>query len=310
VGNPYASAMNTKKFIQDNYAHTTGTLYFWEHHESELGEGSGIDGHIFGGYIGGYATINYVTGVAADKIEGVSVNDNNGTYGLGDQEYKEPLPYIAIGQGFFIEGDKAGGAPIVFNNSQRAYVTEGDESVFFKTSQKSSKTTSTANLLPIIKLGFEYKNTEETLLHHQIAVSFQETNSFDFDKGYDSKVYGTANTDIYWKFPNDDNNYVIAGVQGISNELEVPLELVMDYSGQVNLMVDEIQNISRDIYITDKLTGTSYDVKNEKITLTLEKGVYTDRFVLNFIENAALSVDDEILSTSTNIYADNENHNI
>ncbi|MDN3619634.1 T9SS type A sorting domain-containing protein, partial [Polaribacter undariae] len=102
----------------------------------------------------------------------------------------------------------------------------------------------------------------------------------------------------------------IAGVQGISNELEVPLELVMDYSGQVNLMVDEIQNISRDIYITDKLTGTSYDVKNEKITLTLEKGVYTDRFVLNFIENAALSVDYEILSTSTNIYADNENHNI
>ncbi|UWD31341.1 T9SS type A sorting domain-containing protein [Polaribacter sejongensis] len=312
IGNPYPSAMNTKKFIQDNLANTTGTLYFWEHHESVLGEGDGIAGHVFGGYIGGYATINFVTGVAADRIENLSINNDSGTSGLGDQEYKEPLPYIAMGQGFFIEGDAVIETPqaVNFNNSQRAYVTEGDESVFFKTSKKSSKTASTTNLLPIIKLGFEYKNTEETLLHHQIAVSFQGTNSFDFDKGYDSQVYQIGNTDIYWKFPNDDNNYVIAGVQGISNELEVPLELVMDYSGQVNLMVDEIQNVSRDIYITDKLTGTSYDVKNEKITLTLEKGVYTDRFVLNFTENAALSVDDEILATSTNIYADNENNNI
>ncbi|MCL7765393.1 hypothetical protein MPF19_18385, partial [Polaribacter sp. Z014] len=253
IGNPFPSAMNTMKFIQDNFAHTTGTLYFWEHHESILGEGSGIDGHIFGGYIGGYATINYVTGVAADKIADISINDNNGTSGLGSQTYKEPEPYIAIGQGFFIEGDKAGGAPIVFNNSQRAYVTEGDQSVFFKTSKKSSKTVSNNNLLPIIKVGFEYKNTEETLLHHQIAVSFQETNSFDFDKGYDSKVYGTANTDIYWKFPSDDNKYVIAGVQEISNELEVPLELTMENTGEVHLMVDQIQNVSRDIYITDKL---------------------------------------------------------
>ena len=39
---------------------------------------------------------------------------------------------------------------------------------------------------------------------------------------------------MYWKFPNDDKNYVIAGVQEISNELEVPLEVIVDYSGQVN----------------------------------------------------------------------------
>ncbi|QXP66782.1 T9SS type A sorting domain-containing protein [Polaribacter sp. AHE13PA] len=312
IGNPYPSAINTKKFIKDNLANTTGTLYFWEHHESVLGEGDGIAGHVFGGYIGGYATINFVTGVAADKIEDLSINDDNGTSGLGDQTYKEPKAYIAMGQGFFIEGDAVIATPqaVNFNNSQRAYVTEGDQSVFFKTSKKSSKTASTTNLLPIIKLGFEYKNTDETLLHHQIAVSFQGTNSFDFDKGYDSHVYQVGNTDIYWKFPNDDSNYVIAGVQAISNELEVPLELVMDYSGQVNLMVDEIQNVSRDIYITDKLTGTSYDVKNEKITLTLEKGVYPDRFVLAFSPNTALNVEDEILASNTNIYADNENKQI
>ncbi|WP_263010379.1 Ig-like domain-containing protein [Polaribacter sejongensis] len=309
IGNPFPSAINTRKFIEDNLDSTTGTLYFWEHQESELGEGEGIDGHIFGGYIGGYAAINLTTSTAASSL---ASNNNNGTGGTGDSDdmaYKTPSKYIAIGQGFFIQGDDTGGV-INFNNTQRAYVTEGAESVFFKASGKSSKTAISTNLLPIIKLGFEYKNTEELLLHNQIAISFQETNSFAFNKGYDSEVYETGKTDMYFKFPNDDTNYVIAGVQEISNELEVPLELVVDYSGQVNVMVDEIQNVDRDIYITDKLTNTSYNVKQGKATLTLEKGVYTDRFVLAFKDASVLSVEDDILEGYTSIYADNENNNI
>ena len=306
VGNPFPSAMNTRKFIEDNLTNTTGTLYFWEHKESKLGEGSGIDGHVFGGYIGGYATLNLSGGVAAD-VTANTANNNNGTSGLdSDTPYTTPRPYIAIGQGFFIEGD-VGGA-IVFNNSQREYVTEGAKSVFFRGTQKTSKTQS--NLLPVIKLGFEYKNEQDIMIHHQIAVSFQETNSFAFDKGYDSKVFETGKTDIYFKFPSDDKEYVIAGVQEISDELEVPLEITMGYNGQVNLMVDELQNVSKNIYITDKLTGVSYDVRNQKNTLTLEKGTYTDRFVLAFKESTVLNLEDDLLSKNTNIYADNKNHAI
>ena len=84
----------------------------------------------------------------------------------------------------------------------------------------------------------------------------------------------------------------------------------MDYSGQVTLMVDEIINVDNGIYITDKLTGTSYNVKQGRTTLTLEKGLYTGRFVLAFKETSALSVEDDILAGYTSIYADNENHNI
>ncbi|MGJ8761985.1 MAG: Ig-like domain-containing protein, partial [Polaribacter sp.] len=308
IGNPFPSAMNAKKFIQDNLDQTTGTLYFWEHKESAIGEGQGIDGHIFGGYIGGYATLNLSGGVAADVPANTS-NDNNGTSGTeSETDYTTPLPYIAIGQGFFIEGDVGG--TIEFNNSQRAYVTEGAESVFFKTSEQASKSKTTSDALPFIKLGFEYNNEDNLFLHHQIGISFQATNSFAFNKGYDSEVYETGKTDMYWKFPNDDKNYVIAGVQEISNELEVPLEVIVDYSGQVNIMVDETENVTRDIYITDKLTGTSYNVTDEKITITLDKGIYTDRFVLAFTPSSTLNLEDEILDAYTNIYADNENHQI
>ncbi|QVY63993.1 T9SS type A sorting domain-containing protein [Polaribacter sp. Q13] len=311
IGNPFPSAMNARKFMEDNVSSINQTLYFWEHHKSAIGEGKGIDGHIFGGYIGGYATLNLATGTAADSS--IPSNKDNGTSGLGTAKYNEPKPYIAMAQGFFVEGNGTGGV-IKFDNSQRAYVTEeggiNAESVFFKTNAKSSKTETKSNLLPIIKLGFEYKNAEDLFLHHQIAISFDKVNSFDFDNGYDSKVYETGKTDLYWKFPSDDNNYVIAGVQEISNELEVPLELTMDYTGQVNLMVDQIQNVSRDIYITDKLTGTSYNVKDKKATLTLAKGVYTDRFVLAFKEATVLGLNEDILSAQTSIYADNDNNNI
>ena len=304
IGNPFPSAMNAKKFISDNLTSTTGTLYLWEQHKNENGEGTGIDGHTFGGYVGGYATINLTQGVAANAAQNTS-NTGNGFY-------KTPLPYIAIGQAYFMQGDASTGGPIIFNNSQRAYVTEGTESLFFKGSKKisESKTKSNTDLLPIIKLGFGYKNTEEILLHSQIGISFQDTNSFKYDKGYDSEIYETGSTTFYWKFPNDDKKYVIAGVQTITDDLEVPLGVTMGYSGEIDIMVDEIQNVSRNLYIIDKLTGNSYNIKNKKITITLDKGVYIDRFVLAFTENTALSTEDNILTNYTRIYAIHQNNNI
>ncbi|WP_165731949.1 T9SS type A sorting domain-containing protein [Polaribacter sp. 20A6] len=179
---------------------------------------------------------------------------------------------------------------------------------------RSNKTefTKTNELLPIIKLGFEYTNTENLRLHHQIAISFQATNSFDYEKGYDAESFIDNETDIYWKFKDDHRKYVITGVQEISDDLEVPLEITMGYSGQVDLMVDKIQNISREIYIKDKLTGVSYNIKDGKINLTLDKGVCSNRFVLAFRESISntLKLENNTLINETTIYADNQNKNI
>ena len=172
--------------------------------------------------------------------------------------------------------------------------------------------TKTNELLPIIKLGFEYTNTENLRLHHQIAISFQATNSFDYEKGYDAESFIDNETDIYWKFKDDHRKYVITGVQEISDDLEVPLEITMGYSGQVDLMVDKIQNISREIYIKDKLTGVSHNIKDGKINLTLDKGVCSNRFFLAFKESTSntLKLENNTLINETTIYADNQNKNI
>ena len=53
LGNPFSSALNARKFIQDNLSSIEGTLYFWDH----VGEKDTNKGHYQSGYIGGYATV-------------------------------------------------------------------------------------------------------------------------------------------------------------------------------------------------------------------------------------------------------------
>ncbi|WP_159951932.1 T9SS type A sorting domain-containing protein [Polaribacter septentrionalilitoris] len=219
--------------------------------------------------------------------------------------YTEPQPYIAIGQGFFVSGDANGGT-ITFNNSQREYKLEGAESVFLRSASKSSD--DSFSNLPVIKLGMNFTNTDDDKNYHrQIGVSFSQYTSFAYDKGYDAEIYDIGATDFYWKFPNNEDKYVIAGVSAISNDLEVPLEITMGYSGEVTIKVDEMKNITQSIYITDKVEGKSYEIINGKATLVLEQGVYSNRFVLAFKPTNVLAIDDEISNTYTNIYIDNKN---
>ncbi|PQJ68567.1 T9SS type A sorting domain-containing protein [Polaribacter butkevichii] len=308
VGNPYASAISAKKFIQDNLDTTNGSLYFWEH-GGEKASSDGSEGHNYGGYIGGYGVRNLSGGVAATSVSSNNTSDN-GTPTLGTGSYTEPKAFIAIGQGFFINGDDAASTTIdniQFNNSQREYIQEGNDSYFFKSENKklSAKTQGTQNTLSIIKLGMNYINDDNLPLHRQLLISFKNNNSFDFDRGYDTEIYDVGTTDIYWKFPNNDKKYVITGVQSISDELEIPLELIISKDGQVTIGLDEWNAIESDVYLKDKLTNTSYALNSKTIDLTLAKGTYTDRFVLAFSKTTTLSVDDTLLENKVTAYVDN-----
>ena len=146
--------------------------------------------------------------------------------------------------------------------------------------------------------------------HRQIAASFSPFTSFKYDKGYDAEMFDIGTTDIYWKFPNSEEKYVITGVQSISNDVEVPLEITMGTSGEVSINVDEVKNVTQDIYLTDKVEGNSYKITNSIATLTLDQGIYSDRFVLAFKSTGSLSVNDDIINTFTNIYVDQKNNHI
>ena len=248
-------------------------------------------------------------------IDYINLFDEDGEIGCApniggdDITYTEPKDYIAIGQGFFVQGDDTGGGNIVFNNSQREYKLEGADAVFLKSKAKSDP--NSIHNLPVIKLGMDFNDNEDDKKYHrQIAVSFSPYTSFAYDKGYDAEIYDVGNTDFYWKFPNEDRKFVISGVEQINNDLEVPLEITMGYSGSVTIKVDEMKNVNNNVYITDKVTGISQEIINGKANLTLDAGVYTDRFVLAFKPGSALNIDDTIINEYTNIYSDNANKKV
>ncbi|QVY64040.1 T9SS type A sorting domain-containing protein [Polaribacter sp. Q13] len=224
--------------------------------------------------------------------------------------YKTPEPYVAIGQGFFVEG--IGTGQIKFNNSQREYKTEGNgTSIFLKSDQKTAVKTTNSSL-PILKLGMSYSNDEGRNLHRQIGISFNQSNSFGYEKGYDSEMYDLNPTDFYWKFPNNSDNYVISGVQEITNALEVPLEVIVSENSIITIGIDEINNINQNVYIKDKLTGKTQQINKKSAAYQLPKGTYTDRFVLAFeaAEGSVLGVEEDIFAGKTTIYADNDNSTI
>ncbi|WP_299062372.1 T9SS type A sorting domain-containing protein, partial [uncultured Polaribacter sp.] len=300
LGNPYPSAINTKKFIEDNINSITGSLYFWQHAGEKDIISSNIAGHNYSGYIGGYATRNISMGLAASQVKS-NIRAVTATIGAGT--YIAPRAYIPIGQGFFVEGGSDGG-PIVFNNSQREYKREGEESIFFKTENISS-TNSFSNSLPIIKLGMNYTTIGNKEMHRQIGVSFNPNNSFDYDNGYDSELFDLSSSDMYWKFPNNDAKYIIAGVQEISNDLQVPLELVTEKDGEISIEIDEWNLEDQLVYLFDKLTNTSYPLHEQEAVLNLNTGVHSDRFFLTFTtkQKAVLSVEqDELSGDNVTIY--------
>jgi hypothetical protein len=64
-GNPYASAIDANKFINDNLSAITGTLYFWEHFSTNTS-------HNLLEYQGGYAARNLTGGSIPVSPAGVS----------------------------------------------------------------------------------------------------------------------------------------------------------------------------------------------------------------------------------------------
>lgn len=105
------------------------------------------------------------------------------------------------------------------------------------------------------------------------------------------------------KFTGNPLNYVIAGIQPISTELEVPLEIVTDALKDVTIKIDEVESINYDIYLKDKTTNTLYSLTDGSATIQLATGTYSDRFVITF-QAKALSTEDIALEENTQVYFD------
>lgn len=300
LGNPYPSALDADAFISLNSVTNgviDGSIYFWEHN-GEV-NGTGENGHYKSGYQGGYSVRNLGGGVAAVAPSGID--------GLGPSAGDVPGQYIAIGQGFFVNATAT--SNVEFKNSMRAFqVEDGSNSIFFKSKTKKLKSKELNEELPFFRLGFEQTNSQGTPMIRQLLVTFKEGMTNAYDNGYDSSIYDLQNKDVYWKFNNEDK-FVIAGIESYQTSLEIPLEVTMDSQGIVSFATLEKNAITDKAYLYDKLMDIYYGLSNE-VTLLLDSGVHENRFYLTFKENGNLSNNSFELEEKVKIYQDFSADNI
>lgn len=279
-GNPYASAIDADKFIDDNISSIAGqsgingTIYYWEH--SPLN-----NTHVLQNYQGGYAAYTKVGGTPPIAPPGIN--------GLGGNT-KIAQRFIPVGQGFFVFGSTTGGT-INFNNSQRIFVKENDPSSFemFRSTNQivaanpnvaiNANDNYSVKVFAKIRLGFNSANN----FHRQILLGFMDDKASDnFDYGYDGIQLDDQPNDMY--FRSQERNLIIQGVGYFNENKRHPISIKVNQTGIVEIVLDEVENFdaNRKVFIFDSVTGLYHNIKTQPFSIKLFTGVYDDRFFLTF----------------------------
>ncbi|GAA4977430.1 LamG-like jellyroll fold domain-containing protein [Algibacter aquimarinus] len=291
VGNPYPSAMDAVKFINDNKStisgvgSSNGTLYFWKH----WGGGS----HIANDYQGGYATFSLSGGVpaASKKTEDI-INSTGGT------PTDVPNRYIPVGQGFYITAETDG--IVNFNNSQRIFHIEDSETSTFKNEALKSSDTRMK-----LRIGFNSINN----LQRQLLITVDENATPEYDWGYDSKYIDTQIDDMYWLINNE--KFIIQGTNEVNDQTTMPLGIHTKTDGFNTITIDELENTPNDIeiFLHDKELNLYHDLKQSKYEVYLSAGQYPNRFEITFSQDITLSTA-ENKNKQIEIYFSNEKNKI
>ncbi|MBF4467599.1 T9SS sorting signal type C domain-containing protein [Flavobacterium sp. LC2016-12] len=287
VGNPYPSALDAKKFIQINHDANAdvGALYFWTHNSPPSID---VEGDAKYNYTtSDYAVYSLTGGVATSK-------------GATTEGYKTgPTGKIASGQAFFITGSTTN--PIRFTNDMRV---GGNNSQFFKTTDSEDKDKN--------RIWLNLTNEQGAFKQTLIGYLDGATNSWDIN--YDGPTLD-GNTYVDFYSINETNKLTIQGrALPFSDTDVIPLGYVSSIVGDFTISIDHTDGLfdTQAVYLEDKTTGKTVDLRAANYTFATEKGTFEDRFVLSYtnktlgtgdfenIENGLLvSVKDKVIKVTS-----------
>nr|WP_321227914.1 T9SS type A sorting domain-containing protein [uncultured Psychroserpens sp.] len=283
LGNPYPSALDADKFINDNLL-ILDALYFWVD--------GGSTSHALADYMGGYAIRN-LSGGTPPSIASPLIS------GIGDSgSVTAPTQYVAVGQGFFVDAYDSGN--IVFNNSQRTFKTEVSEDT--RLSNVSPNETNNQ----YIRIGYE----DPEGFHRQLLLGFLPNSNADinYNRGYDAILTENRDDDLFFVLENDlTKKYAIQGLNDFNETLEFPLGLLMTESGTHRVMLDEVENFTHTVYLKDNVLNTTYNLSDSSFDINLPIGDHLDRYSIVFLPQEALFTQDHEVA-NINIFYDGNNH--
>jgi hypothetical protein len=322
IGNPYPSALDAYDLIWDaaNKNSITGVLQYWE-------QAPGAASHYIEDYVGGYGlyTIDEIT--YADSFtpatfstylsDGSATNFNAGT------GVKTAKRYIPVGQGFMVEGSVGSTGTVFIRNSFRDYVKESSgNSYFFSPNPngfgENSETTNTYSEEDIVYGEYGLNIVPEGFLRFRLNIDLIKGTSFytrqllmnlvdhatdGFDYGLEAKAESVLDSDAYWVL--EETPYLIQA-HPFDLELKIPLTIQINEQQPLGFRLFDVQNFSESqpIYLHDIQTGIYADLRIQDYQLTLEPGLYSDRFEITFTQEETLN-NSEFSENSIQIFQNN-----
>ncbi|MFD2543115.1 LamG-like jellyroll fold domain-containing protein [Lacinutrix gracilariae] len=290
LGNPYASAIDIYKFLEDNASVLEGSIQLWQQWDGAS--------HVTSEYEGGYAQVNKTGSVRAYQFEG-GVGGNNGSL----DGTKLPTKYLPVGQGFIAEIENSG--TVVFKNSQRVFVKEADAdgteengSVFFRSSASNEE-----DIMQKLRLEFNALDGQATKRELLLGFSGYTTDAYDY--GYEAKNTDDNHDDLNLML--DGEYMTIQSYAEITDDKVVPLALKTSGNNSYSIKLTETINITedQDVYLRDNLTNVYYNLRQDTAyTFTSTAGVFNDRFEIVF-SNQTLSTEEVTVNNNTVIYYNN-----
>jgi len=296
IGNPYPSAISADAFIAQNAGFlddTTdpntplvfGTVYLWRHQTAP----SSATDPFYGDYVYNYNPNDYI-GYNSTGSNPFGFNGN-----------------IGAGQAFFVLMDHNASMPsdVTFNNSMRfdSGFAPYDNNEFYRSQENANR-----NTLEKHRIWLDLIAPNNTA--NSILVGYVENATNDVDRLFDgfelsetsNRFYSLINTEemaIQGRtLPFDDADLVPLGVEIASSG---------NYSIALNTLDGLFMDTSQIIFIEDTYTNIIHNVRISPYSFNTEAGVFNDRFILRYTDNA-LSVEEFNANSGITITAPNSNY--
>lgn len=253
IGNPYPSAIDAEKFLDDNDTTLDGTLYFWTHNTPL----SGASGY-------GYSSEDYAAWNGTGSLATVEALSDT------DPADNKPKGFIAAGQSFFVKGLNNGNA--VFTNSMRE---NANNMQFFRSSN-------TENTTEKHRIWLNLKGAEKGFSQTLVGYVSNATNGQD--NRFDGELFGGNAVTFYSVMEN--KNWSIQGrALPFTTADEVPLGYKTTLTGTLIINIDDRdgQLANQTIYLKDNLLNVVHNLTDGPYTFTSTPGTYDDRFVLRYL---------------------------
>jgi uncharacterized repeat protein (TIGR02543 family) len=285
IGNPYPSAIDAYNFLSTNSGVIEGTIYFWTHNTaiqlaSNIPAGNAGSG-TYAYTKEDYASFNLLGGVGTSRAP----SGNTGGFNTNIPNGK-----IAAGQAFFATSLLANGT-VTFKNSMRlssdAVPAVLTNSQFFKTKNPATKTAT----IERHRIWLDLTNTQGLFKQTLIGYITDATNQYD--TRFDGISYdGNEFADFY--SISQDKNLVIQGrALPFDENDQVPLGFRTTIEGAFAINIDQADGLLTDqpVYIEDKLTNTTFDLRTGAYNFTSKSGTFNDRFVLRYTDKTLGTTD-------------------